>query len=445
MRRVRWMVAAGLCLVVAAPAAASQPDPGAGLSAKRPGVLKGRLAQSSGKWSKRLPGTVMALRLLPGIDQYSVIADGNRRWRMKVAPGVYGVIMTRRKGNRSVVTARAVRVKAGKTARLRDAQLSAVGPLVSIGRITGPDGVNVTDMMIAEMIGQADDSPCDFNVVEEKNSPGYRKVLDELKLQTTKHFPEATQRAARKALRDLTSTGAQYRVEGSIDRGGAWKSGAASGTFRLVQVGTGNVLVEKQITSGAGTDAVFNQAAAALAKSVCGVPTGFAGTVRADITSPDSGQKWQWNGTAGFVLDDGGERPDGSFVLTYKLETLTVDSATYTSPPSGSCSEVRATWSGAPPVRDGSLTLTVAADGSRNYRLSLGVVTDSATASTTCDQQAVAFPTVMGLGVNSDPAESWLGPTMAETYSGPWTPISGVAASALQMDASWVLLPVGLD
>lgn len=96
-------------------------------------------------------------------------------------------------------------------------------------------------------------------------------------------------------------------------------------------------------------------------------------------------------------------------------------------------------------MRGGSLTLGVAADGGGTYRPSLGVVTDTANATGTCDGQTVTLPTVMGLGANSDPEEVWLGPRLAETYTGPWTPLGGVAATALQMDASWVLLPVGLE
>jgi hypothetical protein len=59
---------------------------------------------------------------------------------------------------------------------------------------------------------------------------------------------------------------------------------------------------------------------------------GFAGTVRAAITAAATGQKWQWEGTAGFVLADGGERLDGSFEFDYTVETTTVGSATYTVP-----------------------------------------------------------------------------------------------------------------
>jgi hypothetical protein len=77
--------------------------------------------------------------------------------------------------------------------------------------------------------------------------------------------------------------------------------------------------------------------------------------------------------------------------------------------------------------------------------LALGAVTDTATASVTCDKQTVTYPVTMGLGAQSDPSEDWLGPTLAETYSGGWLPGGVVGLDPFRMTASWVLQPVGLE
>jgi hypothetical protein len=66
------------------------------------------MAAGTGTWGTRLPGTVMALRPVPGIDQCSATTRTGR-FRVKVAPGVYAVIMSRRKGAKRAVTAKVVR------------------------------------------------------------------------------------------------------------------------------------------------------------------------------------------------------------------------------------------------------------------------------------------------------------------------------------------------
>lgn len=436
-------VAAVLCVSLVGSPAQAHPDH---LTAARSSALSGRIPEGQGPWAKRFPGTVFAMRLVPAQDQAAAVAGKNRRFRLSVQPGVYGVVTSHWKGKRAVPVAHLVRVKRGKTARLRGAGLTGSEALVSVGEVRGPGGIDLTSIMQTEMVEQAGAAPCDFSIVLDRKDPRYQELLKELRLQTTPYFPEKTRREAQQALRNQAALAPQYRVEGDITRAGGSYSGAAAGTFRLVQAATGTVLFERPISfSDAGTDALFKAAARDLSKAMCGIPTGFTGTVQADIVADQTGQRWQWNGTVAFVLQDGGEQPDGSFAVNYTLERASIGSARYTLPPSDGCSETVAEWSGSPPVSNGTLTLTVHADDSRSYHLAVGAVTATATASVTCDKQTVTYPVTMGLGAQSDSAEAWLGPTLAETYGGGWLPSGFAGIDPFRMNASWVLQPVGLE
>lgn len=414
--------------------------------AAKPGAVAGRVPTDRGKWGKRFPATVMALRLVPAGAQSAALPGKNRRFRLSLPPGVYGVVTTHWQGRRALPQAHLVRVKARKTSRLSSAQLAGGGPIVSVGQVRGPGGTDLTSVLLAGMIDQADASPCGFSMGLDRSDLAYQEVLKELKLNTTKYFSDKVRAEARQALKDQAAYTPQYRVDGTVTQASGEHSGRASGTFRLVQAATGAVLMEKQISfSDSGTTELFKAAAQDLGKAICGIPTAFTGTVQADIVADLTGQRWQWNGTVSFVLKDGGVQPDGSFQISYELQDGNIDSAKYTVPPTASCSETVAQFSGSPVTRGGSLTLTVHADDSRTYELALGMLTPPTNATATCGKQTVTVPVPLGLGVQSDPAEAWLGPTLAETYSGPWSPAQMPVSNPFRMNASWVLQPVGLE
>lgn len=423
-------------------ALASYPSAPHTLAAK-PGAVAGRLPADRGKWGKRFPATVLALHLVPAGAQSAALPGKNRRFRLSLPPGVYGVVTTHWQGKRAVPQAHLVRVKTRRASRLT---AGASGPIVSVGKVSGPGGTDLSSVLLAGMIDQADASSCGFSMGLDRTDPAYQEVLKELKLNTTKYFSDKVRAEARQALKDQAAYTPQYRVDGTVTQASGEYSGRASGTFRLVQAATGAVLMEKQISfSDSGTTELFKAAAQNLGKAICGIPTAFTGTVQADIVADLTGQRWQWNGTVGFVLKDGGVQPDGSFQISYELQEGNIDSAKYTVPPTDSCSETVAQFSGPPVTRGGSLTLTVHADDSRTYQLALGMLTPPTNATATCGKQTVTVPVPLGLGVQSDPSEAWLGPTLAETYSGPWSPAQMPVSNPFRMNASWVLQPVGLE
>jgi hypothetical protein len=411
-------------------------------------TLDGRVEASTGPLAGKLPASVVAIGLVPAGEQAAARPARNRRYQLRVSPGIYGVVTTTWKGQRAVTRARIVRARAGKrTAVPAIRREAATAARVAIGRVQGPGGVDLSSLILGDLVKQADNAPCDFDVVVDQSDPAYQEILKELRLQTTPNFPDATRRSALKALNAQAALKPQYRVEANITQVGDLFSGPSSGTFRLVQAATGKVLYEERISfNDAGSTMFFQAAANALTRAICDIPAAFTGTGQAVITVAESGQRWEWNGTLAFVLSSGGEQKDGTFRVIYDLEKVEVSSSRYTSPPSGDCGETVATWSGSPPVKGGSLVLTVHPDLSRTYTLNIGVVGDMTTSTVTCKKGTVTLPFQMALGLVSDAPEEWLGPTIAGSYTGPWVnalmPVPGAAPFALT--GSWVLEPVEL-
>jgi hypothetical protein len=410
------------------------------------GTLTGRTPPSAGVLARHLPPSVLALRLAPGLGQAAVVPNAARRWSLRVEPGPYAIVTTTWGARGAVTSVSLATVRRGARVRVAAGEpATATAARVSIGSVRGPGGQDLEPLVTTSLVSAAETAPCDYEVVVDRQSRGYKEVLKELQFNTTKYFPEATRRAAVKALRSQAALSPQYTVQGTVtDLGGPY-SGATSGTFRLVQTGSGKVIWEERISlQDGGSEGLFDLLAKAVNRAVCDVPAAFVGSVESTITAPGlTSQKWIWSGTAAFVLSGGGEQPDGTFRFEYDLDRLEVASSRYTL--TEPCVTALAEWSGpAPASRNGSLILTVRADNSRDYTINLGWLspTTPATHTDTCSKPpaSITLPLTIGGGLVSAPRVPWLGPAPAGTYDGPWT--NPVAANPFQMTGSWSLQPL---
>lgn len=235
------------CVVLAAAAALTLSAIARGAN----GVITGKLAKTPA--GKLYEPTVRVYRLAPNFDDIKVVVAPNGRFAVRARPGLYAVAQTgwaRGKLRRLVklVTVRSARVAAVATVKATPAPAKI---RVSVGTIAVTDptapaawGEGVQSLALADSAGIAPPGCGSFStVVDRTQDPVFKEIIKELKLQTTRFFPAATQASARQALKNLPKYAPTHRVNGTIDRVSATSS---SGTFRVTDMRTGKVIAQQR-------------------------------------------------------------------------------------------------------------------------------------------------------------------------------------------------------
>ncbi|MCC6831892.1 MAG: hypothetical protein IT200_11155 [Thermoleophilia bacterium] len=405
------------------------------------GTLTGLLPKSTGPLAKKLPAGMVATPLFKGTSTAAQTVGRNRRFTLKLTPGLWLLTSTTWGPKGAVEKGELVQVKAGRR-RAIAMQTTSTAVNMSVGKIMDPTGTwDVSSLVDVEMGEAADDAPCDYIVSVDRKGRGYQEVLKELKLNTTKYFPPQVRAQAKKALASLAGTAPQYRVEGRFTALGEQQRGATSGEFRLVDTKTGQVIWKETIsTADGGHQDVMKRLANSVSKAICGAPVAFAGNIKSTVTVSGADSTWTANLAAVFLLDDGGDR--GSFYeLSYTIASLSGSVVFHATDGQGCVLD--AAYNGSTfGVSNGTVILRVYADGHRTYHLNGGIVTAPVTGTAVCPDATASITIPLATGYLSAENAPWTGPILAGSYSGPWNnPIAGFGGqSGFQMNASWELV-----
>lgn len=406
------------------------------------GTVTGVLPKSTGPLAKKLPAGIVATPLFKGTSTAAQTVGRNRRFTLKLTPGLWLLTSTTWGPKGAVEKGELVQVKAG-TRRAIAMQTRSTAVIMSVGKIMDPTGTwDISNLVDVEMGEAADDAPCDYIVAVDRQGRGYQEVLKELRLNTTEHFPPQVRAQARKALKAQAGTAPQYRVEGAFTALSDQFSGATSGEFRLVDTKTGKVIWKETIsTRDGGHQDVLKRLANSVSKAICGAPIAFAGNLRSTITVSGSDSTWVANLAAVFLLSDGGEKRD-HYELTYDIASLS-GTVTYRATDGQNCVSSVAFDGSTFGVSNGAITLRVYADGHRTYFLSGGLVTTPAAGTIACPDATVPISLTLASGYLSKVNEAWTGPILAGQYTGPWNPVPGFdagGAQAFTINNSWTLV-----
>jgi len=405
------------------------------------GTLTGLVAKSSGPLAKKLPAGIVATPLFRGASTEAQAVGRNRRFTLKLTPGLWLLTSTSWGPKGAVEKGELVQVKA----RRRRAVALATTPTavnMSVGKIMDPTNTwDISGIVDVEMGEAADSAPCDYIVSVDRQGRGYQEVLKELRLNTTKYFPEQTRAAAGKALKSLAGTAPQYRLEGKFTALSEQLSGSTAGEFRLVDTKTGKVIWSETISTGDGGHGdVLKRLANSVSKAICGAPLAFAGNIKSTVTISGADSTWTANLAAVFLLAGGGEKA-GFFELGYTIASLSGTVTYHAADGQGCVYDV--TYNGSTfGVSNGTILLRVFPDGHRTYHLNGGVVTAPATGTVVCPNASMPVTIPLATGYLSDENAPWTGPILAGSYSGPWNnPLVGFTGqTGFQMTASWELV-----
>lgn len=426
--------------VLAAVVAAAALLGGAAAAHAATGTVTGLVPASTGPLAKKLPSGIVATPLFRGATAAGTTVGRNRRYTLKLAPGLWLLTSTSWGPKGAVERGELVQVKAGRR-RAVALQERTTGVVVSVGRIMDPTNTwDIGQIIDVEMGDAADDAPCDYVIAVDRNGRGYQEVLKELRFNTTRYVEPGARAAARKALKALPGSRPNYRVEGNFTA--LDSTGRTTANIRVVDTRTGRVIWRDTLTSSLGADTVARLIAAGVSKAICGAPIAFAGNIRSTITVVGAPGTWTANLAAVFSLSDGGEKR-GYYELEYDIASLS-GTVTYHADGDDGCT-IDATFTGSTfGVNNGSVRLRVYADGRRTYFLTGGIVTAPTTATGRCPDGGTTFPITLASGYLSADDAVWTGPILAGQYTGPWNPVAGftppAGANAFQIDSSWQLV-----
>lgn len=356
-------------IAVALAAAAVVALPSTGLAAK--GTLRGTVADAPA--GKMFQPAVRVFRLTPTVGAVRVPISARGVYSARVAPGLYGVVLTGWVRGRTTTAVRLVRVKSGVVTRVKTltaAGLNATAPppiRLSVGRI------QVTDPSLSYLKnGLADlaiaDAPfsrfgaCKMAIVEDRKYGRFNDILREIALGKSRYADPQFRALAIQAERNIKLYAPTVRLSGTVDKAGETSS---SGVFRLTDMKTGKVIWSQRVNAGH----VFDLPGAAMAKAVnrlCSFPATYSGTI--NHTNDTFGLGTTWAGNFTYTRISSQLNPDGSRNLLYRLTSASVP--TYTE--SGICTA--STSSTSPTIRFGELEINITPAGAWTY----GFVVDTA-------------------------------------------------------------------
>ena len=419
-------------IAVALAAAAIITLPSSGLAAK--GTLRGTVADAPA--AKMFQPAVRVYRLTPTVGAVRVPITARGVYSARVAPGLYGVVLTGWVRGKTTTAVRLVRVKSGvvtKVKALKAAGLNATAPppiRLSVGRIqvTDPSLSYLKNALADVAISDAPFSrfdKCKMAIVEDRKYGRFKDILNEIALGKSRYADPEFRAMAIRAERNIKLYAPTARLSGTVDKAGETSS---SGVVRLTDMKTGKVIWSERVNAGH----VFDLPGAAMAKAVnrlCSFPATYSGTV--SETDSLGGLTIAWGGTFTYTRTSSQTNPDGSRNALYTLTKASV--STFTE--SGIC--IASTSSTSPTIRFGDLEINVTPAGKWTY----GFVVDTAlpTAQHVCPPApASSFTPITFL--NSRTVTTALAPMNARgaiSGGGPFsTPISSGSAS-------WSLTPAG--
>lgn len=411
----------------------------AGAAGAATGLVTGTPPRSTGVLAATVPAGVVATPLSPGRAAAGRAVGRDRRYSLRLAPGLWLLTATTWGRRGPVETGEVLRVPAGGRRVVGFQTTVPTAVIVSVGRVMDPTGAwDVGHIVDVELAEAAESAPCDYVLAVDRESRAYREVLKELRVSTSRYVRPQDRAVARAALRTLAGTRPNYRVEGAFTALDG--VGTTEGRFRVVDTVTGRVVWSDTVRSGSGSRAAARLLAVDVSKAVCGAPTAFAGTITSTITAPDAPGTWTLNAAAVFVLSDGGERT-GHYALEYRVASLR-GTVAYHADTGGGCT-LDASYTGSDfGVDNGSLVLRAYEDGHRTYLLSGGLVTPPVDGTAACPGERTPLQMTLFSGYLSDTEAPWTGPILAGGHSGPWNPVAGAPAGvqSLHISSSWELV-----
>ena len=335
------------------------------------GTLRGAVPDAPA--GKLFQPSVRVYQLTPAFADVRAPLAPNGRFNVKVAPGLYGVIITGWVAGRPKSAVRLVRVKSGKVApvpklKALPAITAEVIPSIrlSVGSIKPTDpSLGYLNNALAD-IGISDApfdrfSKCKMGLYEDRKYGRFNDILREIALGKSRFADPEFRAMAIRAEKNLKRYAPTVRLNGTVDTVAPGDNGPASGNFQLVDLKTGKVIWSERISSASFFDLPGAAVSAAVSR-LCD-PNPFPGTYAGTVSQTEStfGITLDWAGSFTYTRTSSKVNPDGSRDALYTLTAASVGKFDE----SGTCST--STSSTSPTIRAGDLEIVVSPTGSWTY------------------------------------------------------------------------------